>query len=293
MLRGRTAEFYRAQMISGEPLPLRRIQATLMALLDASFESVRKFAQGETLSLLTVLLSDADLNNARFLLRGALYGISKKEMPLWRGYGILPASFYEHLWNSCTNLQEVCERCRENSHPVAHMIAFAFAGAEGHKSIRRVERGLLSSFLKYWHMLAGTSGSRSRKVLLRYLILLRDVWNLGVWLRGAGTGTGGADFVIDDAIKDLKFSAAFLSLCADLRKRYPCTRQEWHYRLRFGVWEWLRGLYRADPLGIEVLMGYVAMELIEWHNLNIIASGLSFAMSPEHIYGRLIPVKGL
>lgn len=293
MLQGRTAEFYRAQLVLEETPLLRRIQAALMASLDASLIGIRRFAQGETLDLLGILLSDADLNNARFLLRGALYGASKATTPLWRGYGMLSALFYDHLWHTCSNLQDICECCRENSHPVAQAIASAFMKGAGHRNIRQIERGLLFSFLNYWHTLSASSASNNGEVLRRYLLLLRDIWNLGIWFRGTAASVNSDDFDIGDALKDLNLSDAFLSLSSGAQKRQPRTRREWHYRLRFGVLEWLRNLFRANPLGIEVLMGYMAMELIEWHNLNVVVSGLSFSMSPEHIYGRLIPVKGM
>lgn len=262
-----------------------------MASLNASLVSIRRLAQGETLNLLAILLSDADLNNARFLLRSVLYGAPKTTPPLWRGYGMLPAFFYDHLWHTCSSPHEICGLCRENSHPVAQAIASSFTKDVDFDNIRQLERVLLFSFLKYWNALSESSTSHNGEVLRCYLLLLRDIWNLGIWFRNAAVSIDVGDFERDNVFRDLDLSAAFLSLSSGLTKRWPRTRREWYYRLRFGVLEWLRDLFRADPLGIEVLMGYTAMELIEWHNLNVVVSGLAFTMSPEQIYGRLIPVK--
>jgi V/A-type H+-transporting ATPase subunit C len=324
LLQGRASEFFRAQMISGETLLLRRVRAALMSALSCGLGSVLRMAEGETRDLLTVLFSGADLDNLRFILRGLLRRSDRENPPLWRGYGILSPLFYDRLWSSCSSLQEVCELCQENPHPVAGMIASTLAGflegaeaAEAVKmtggDVRQMERALLCSFLEYGCAVVRDVSSGNGRALRQYLLLRRDVWNMGVWFRHSGGGDG--DLLRDvealtapepetpadpgrtgrTSLKALNFSAAFLSLWNDLKRDLTRdgivpSRGEWHYRLRFGVLEWLRSLYRTNPLGIETLMGYTGMELIEWHNLNVVASGLAFSMFPERIYCRLIPL---
>jgi V/A-type H+-transporting ATPase subunit C len=53
---------------------------------------------------------------------------------------------------------------------------------------------------------------------------------------------------------------------------------------------WQKKLYRSNPLGIEVALGYVAMYLIEWENLNLLAVGLASRMNSEDLLKRIISV---
>ncbi|GAB1486402.1 hypothetical protein MASR2M79_14520 [Aminivibrio sp.] len=51
--------------------------------------------------------------------------------------------------------------------------------------------------------------------------------------------------------------------------------------------QWQKGLYRQNLLGIDVPLGYTAMVLDEWRSLTLIAVGLSLGMPPEEIEDHL------
>jgi V/A-type H+-transporting ATPase subunit C len=53
----------------------------------------------------------------------------------------------------------------------------------------------------------------------------------------------------------------------------------------FAIWQ--MKLYRHDPLGIEVAISYVARQLTEWQNMNILAAGLELGFESQEIVSRL------
>ncbi len=53
-------------------------------------------------------------------------------------------------------------------------------------------------------------------------------------------------------------------------------------------WLWQISMKRKDPLGIEVAVGFCALQLVEWLNLNALVVGIDMGLSVDSIMNKMI-----
>lgn len=297
-------ESYRAQLVMGAGAPggLGRIEAALSGGAGAQLLWVKKLAIGEPHLLVEVALSRADLHNCRILLRAFSVPGKRGKEPLWHGYGILPVSFFSTLWKT-SRLVDASERALSFGNPLADILGSALGEIRKGGGQVMAEKLLLRKMVEYLRgELKGIRGANA-VILREYLGRLVDLWNLGVWLRRRSgyrpEGWSGQNFLQTgawlpverlekvQAIRELVHGTPWDRVVRNIGSVSP---QDFQRDLQIHFWKWQLGLFRKDPLSIGVALGFIAMQIIEWNNLNTIAVGQAIGLTGSGLVQRLIPL---
>lgn len=301
------AESYRASLVlAGRSVGvLGRIEAALSEGAGRQLLWVKNTAQGEAHKLVEVALSRADLHNARILLRAFSVGGQRGKEPLWHLYGVLPASFFSTLWRT-QGILEATERALSYGHPLSGILGASLAEMGKGSGQVLAEKVLLRRMVAFMRSdLKGIGGANGR-ILREYLGLLIDLWNLGVWLRrrsGSHHGgvpgghfiEGGSALTVDRlekvlVLRELVHGTFWGRVVRNIESVSP---QDFQRELQVHFWKWQLGLFRRDPLSIGVALGFIAMQIIEWNNLNTISVGQTLGLSGAALIQRLIPLGDL
>lgn len=302
-LEGRYSESYRSQLLSSLLSPLRKIELAVMHEVTRRLRSAHSKALGEPYELMSVILSRGDLHNFRIILRRfASKNYDQEEGHLWHLYGDLPEKFFKDLWGS-DSIPMARERIYLYDNPVGFILDSALAVLQDTGNLVMAERELVSSFVMYHKRIVMKYRNKNGALAREFLGRLIDMWNLNLWLKdkaySMGTKTH-VDYLLDGAWIDNEALARGKTI-AEVMRGTPWHRAiknrefslpqelQWHIQREF--WTWQIALFRKDPLGFEVPLGYMAKALVEWSNLNIIAVGTAFGLSSEKIVDRLIPIK--
>lgn len=303
LLEGRYAESYRTQLVRSRRSTLSRIEYAISNQLSRELNHSRKIAKGEVHDLLDIILAKADLNNARLVLRAFFTGTFGKKEPLWQDFGAIPMNFFSSLWSDKSSAEKVIEKCYSNGHPIALSLALSMKEYQQGFDLHHAERTLLSSYIDFLKDQLKGKHSPSSKVVEDYLGMNIDLWNIGIWLRANNPELkkgrtepdyipGGLCFDIP-RLKESRIAGVLLrgTLWAGALSYMNKDRTGNIQRaMQIQLLNWQKKLYRTNPLGIEVALGYVAMYLIEWENLNLLAVGLASGMDPDSLLNRIISV---
>lgn len=297
------AESFRQKLVTLRSGTLRRIESAIAREVSLQLRFLGDTAQGEAKDLLGVILARSDLMNGRLLLR-ALYTDSKHgEEPQWHDYGNLSANFYSDIWQNTATATDIISRCRIQAHPYALALGSSFVELERTKDLMKAERVLLTSMLKLFQENVNKYSSSNSTILCEYLGRSIDMWNLGIWLRqrsGFIPSETALKLYLQNGqwltIKKLSQATVLMELVhqtpwqAIIRAIENSTPQEFQRALFVQFIKWQADLFRANPLGVEVGMGYIAKYIIEWQNLNLLSVGLSMGLPEKELLSRLIPV---
>ena len=303
LLDSRYGESYRQELIRGRNSILARIEHAVANHVSEELKHSRKIAEGEVLTLLEVILARADLLNSRLALRAFFSGSTGGADPLWHSYGSLPLFFFNDIWNSSSSISNAIEKCHSNGHPLALSLASALMDMQSGSKLFHAERTLLLSVIDHLRKQLEVSGSKNSQRVEEYLGMNIDLWNLGMWVRSnygvSGDHIikrsyipGGLCFDISDLERNkllgLLVRGTVWNGAIDLLENIEPRDIQRAMQRQFLKWQ--RQLYRANPLGIEVSLGYVARELTEWENLNLLAVGMASGVESEELIKRLIPL---
>jgi V/A-type H+-transporting ATPase subunit C len=282
---------------------LGRIETVLARGAGEQLLWIKKLAVGECRSLVEVALARADLHNCRILLRCFTVPGERGAEPLWHGYGILPVSFFSTLWKT-SQLVDASERALSYGHPLAAALGTSLGEIGKGGGQMRAEKFLLRRLVEiFLEELRGIRGSNG-EMLREYLGRLVDLWNLGVWLRRRRAGyrpetetdqdflRTGAWLKVDrlDKVKTLRQLVHGTPWGQAVRNIESVSPQDFQRELQIHFWKWQLGLFRKDPLSIGVALGFIAMQIVEWNNLNTIAVGQTIGLSGPGLIQRLIPL---
>lgn len=298
------AESYRAQLVIGSRSPggLGRIEEALSGGAGAQLLWVKKLAYGEPQLLIEIALSRGDLHNCRILLRAFTGSGKRGREPLWHGYGILPVSFFSTLWKTSL-LVDASERALSFGHPLADILGSSLGEIRKGGEHVMAEQFLLRRMVGYFReQLTGIRGNNG-VILREYLGRLIDLWNLGVWLRrragyrpmgqpGRNFLNTGAWLTVDrlekvQVIRELVHGTPWGRVVRNIDSVSPPDFQR---DLQIHFWKWQLELFRKDPLCIGVALGFIAMQIVEWNNLNTIAVGQAIGIAGPGLVKRLIPL---
>ncbi len=298
------AESYRAHLVmgGGDARRLGSIEASLSEGAGQQLLWVKKLARGEAQQLVEVALSRSDLHNCRVLLRAFAVPGKRASEPLWHSYGILPVSFFSTLWKT-SKLLDASERALSYGHPLAAILGSALSEMERGGGQVMAEKFLLRRMVSFFQEEVGMIGGSNGRILKEYLGLLIDLWNLGVWLRyrsgyvsqgmpGEKYLQGGAGLAVERlekvrALRELVHGTFWGRVVRNIESLSP---QDFQRDLQVHFWKWQLGLFRKDPLSIGVPLGFIAMQIIEWNNLNTLSVGHSIGLTGSALIDRLIPL---
>jgi V/A-type H+-transporting ATPase subunit C len=274
-----------------------------MALAETSADilnQARKMAMGEPEELIGVILSRADLQNGRLLVRYLFIGIPYEMQPRWHAYGTLPVKFLAQLWTS-RSIAHGIDRCLAFDHPLSRALAKALDQVAKGSSLPTCERVLLSGMLGYQEEVLGRYKTKDSSLVRELLARTLDVWNLNIWSRvfaGVLQKEKAAEFYLEGgyslSIEKLLGSSEPAELLASTpwEKALERTRDGPPIMAPGGAmrefWRWQISQRRKDPLGIEVALAFIAHQLVEWQNLDSLVVGVSMGFEGDAILDKLI-----
>ena len=303
LLESRYAESYRSTLLTGEDSILSRVEAGVANSICAELKHFHHVAEGEAAVLLSVILSRADILNSRLIMRAAYTGRLGGKEPRWHDYGSLPGKLFSDLWLNSSGISDIIERCHNHGHDFSLALSDALIDIRRGYDLFRAERAFLLSILdNFWSLLARARTPNGRMVQ-ELLGMTIDTWNLGIWLKhkygyelpgkeeqmyiSRGQWLTSERLSGSRVLPDLVKGTPWTGIVRTIEDQKP---QDFQRSISIYMWTWQRKFFRRDPLGIAVAIGYVAKELIEWENLNLISVGLAVGMEDKEIEQRLIPV---
>lgn len=303
LLESRYAESYRAALVTGERSILSRVETAVADYICTELRHFHHIAEGEAAILLGLILSRADILNSRLIMRAAYTGRFGGKQPRWHDYGSLSGSFFTDLWQNSSGLSDIIERCHNLGHDFSLALADALVDIKRGYDLFRAERGFLLAILdNFWERIE-KADSTNGKMVQDLLGMTIDTWNLGIWLKLRYgyplPGKEGSLYIpggkcLDQnrlssakVLPDLVKGTSWTGIIRTIEEQRP---QDFQRSISIYMWTWQKKFFRKDPLGIAVAIGYVAKELIEWENLNLISVGIAVGMNEQEIFERLIPV---
>lgn len=294
-------ESYRKGLLQQGLSVNRRIEMALAHTATRRLKEAKSFAEGEPADFFEILLSRADIYNCRLVLRACrTEGVGGGAEPFWHGYGTLPDHFFQDLWNS-RNVDEVIDKSLFFGHPFAVNLAHSCRELRNSGQLVFAERRLLGEILQHCFGILKAHKGKNASLVREYLGRMIDIWNVNIFSRRerrAGDAKepdkpfleGGAYLAEQRLtesrnIRELLLETPWQRATGRVSEEGPQIPLQSVMSTDFSVWQ--MKLYRHDPLGIEVAISYVARQITEWQNMNILAAGLELGFEPEEIVSKL------
>ena len=303
ILEGQFGGNYREELLQSNLSLEKRIDEALARGIASNLQKVKAFAVGEPRLLLELLLMRADLHNGRLLLRALKTESNKtQKAPKWYAFGALPVSLLEELWD-CESNKEIIGKLLLNGHKIAICLARAVMELEQTGVLPQAERKYLSQLVRYAMDKIEDITGKNKKIILEYIHRTIDIWNFNVFSRKSRRN--GED--------DAAYAKYFMDVQGLIERSRLFKATSWenllvgtpwarvlksigvnyneHVVLRNVIREflfWQIYQRRKDLMGIGVAIAYIAMQLVEWQNLNTISVGLQIGMPSDQILSRLI-----
>lgn len=294
-LSGPYNQIYRMELATSESSRLELINRATIKGISLRLKNLSKLAEGSAYSLVTVLLARSDMYNARAILRKFYRGNSNFVMPKWHDYGLIEASFFEDMWNECKDPMLAIERCHSSGLPTAVALAASLDKLQMTDSIVEAERTYIEDFINWSYETIDKVKDSSSDLVSQYLGRLIDLWNMNMWVRlNHGTFNEGRNFSFIErgnslSVRKLNSSKTLSSLFAgtswkrSLAVSGDFPPPELTRLAQRSFWLWQLDQKKSDPLGIGVPIGYIAKQLLEWRNMDILSVGLSAGLTPARI----------
>lgn len=302
LLETRYGRSFRKSLVEQPLSTHRRIEMALAETSADILNHARKMAMGEPEELIGVILSRADLQNGRLLVRYFFIGIHYEMQPRWHAYGTLPVKFLARLWTS-RSIAHGIDRCLAFDHPLSKALARALDQVAKGSSLPACERVLLSEMLGYQEEVLGHYRTKDAALVRELLARTVDVWNLNIWSRvfaGVLQKEKAAEFYLEGG-----FSLPIEKLLRSSEPAELLASTPWEKALERSqggggplvmapggvmgeLWRWQISQRRKDPLGIEVALAFIAHQLVEWQNLDSLVVGVSMGFEGDAILNKLI-----
>lgn len=290
MLKGPYSSHYRRELASTRSSILERIEKATTSGSSERLRLVDDFASGEAKNLIPVLSINGEIFNSRLLLRKFQGRANRSGRPQWHDYGPLGAFFFDSIWEECSSPMEAIERCYTSGKPTAVPLARSLEIFLKTGSFFESERCYMSGIIE-WCLRPLDGVSPGILTVSEFLARSIDLWNIQIWFRkriGVDVHTGdfleGGTIVVEtlDKTKDvyrLLSDSIWSSPLLGPDLAFPVLGRFLHNEFL----RWQIGLFRTDILGIGVAISYMARQVLEWRNMEILAVGLSANLPPERI----------
>lgn len=303
LLDSRYSENYREQLAVSNQALLGRIENAVAAGSCKELLHIKSIALGEPALLLEIIFSRADILNSRLILRALATKTISGPPPRWHSYGALGSTFYDDLWRKSPSIMDITERCYSDGHPFAIALADSLLDFNRGIDIQVAERVLLLGVIKRLFASLENISSSNARIVRKFLGLTVDMWNIGIWIRRragyvstdptddvyivGGAWLDSKKLTESKAMADLVHATPWRKVVRGIDEKAP---RDFQRALSIDMWNWQMNLFREDPLGIQVAIGYVAKQLVEWENLNLLSVGMAMGLSSQNLLNRLIHV---
>ncbi|NCC95369.1 MAG: hypothetical protein EOM02_00865 [Synergistales bacterium] len=290
MLKGPYSPHYRRELASTRSSVLERIEKAATSGASERIRSVEGFATGEAKELIPILSMGGEIFNSRVLLRKFQGHDSRSGRPQWHDYGPLGAFFFDSVWEECSTPMEAIERCYTSGKPTAVPLARSLEVFLHTGSFFDAERCYMSGIIE-WCLKPLGGVSPGKLTVGEFLARSIDLWNIQIWFRkGVGSEIKAGDYLAGGTIgidileknRDV-YGLLSGSLWSSSALTPGITFPVLGRFLQNEFLRWQIGLFRSDILGIGVAIAYMARQVLEWRNMEILAVGLSANLPPERI----------
>lgn len=294
-------ESYRKGLLQQNLSLNRRIEMALAHTATRRLKEAKSFAEGEPADFFEILLSRSDIYNCRLILRACRTdSVGSGNEPFWHGYGALPETFFQDLWKS-GGVEKLIERALLFGHPLAVQLAHSCRELKNSGNLLFAERRLLGEILQYCFGILKAHKGKNADLMREYLGRMIDIWNVNIFSRRENKAEdtlkldepfleGGAYLSrrrLQESrnLRELLIETPWQKAITRLSDEGPAIPLQSVMSSDFTLWQ--LKLYRHDPLGIEVAISYVARQITEWQDLNVLVAGLELGFEPEEIVSRL------
>lgn len=293
MLKGPYASHYRRELVTAKSSILERIERATTSGASERLRSVFEFSTGEARELIPVLSIRGDMFNTRILLRRFTEKDNRSGQPQWHDYGPLGSFFFESLWRECVSPMEAIERCYTSNEPTAIPLAHSLEAFIESSDFMIAERCYMSEIIS-WSLRPLNGLSPGEDKVREFVGRSVDLWNIQIWFRKSLSRNKDIgknwDYLDGGTItsENLNRSSSLTDLLSDTiwsdsLKLSSQSFPELGRKLQIDFLKWQIGLFRLDILGIGVAIAYMARQILEWRNMEILAVGLSANLAPDRI----------
>lgn len=285
---------------------IRAVDEALARNLHRTTRSILEWADGPARDLILVMLVRWDAANLRTLVRGMHAGRPAEEM----AEAFLPAGTLSEVvlreMAGQPSIASLAGSLEAVNHPLAEAMNEAAAEYAATGDLPGLELRLDRAFVG-WGLLRTRQRGASAAALRRVLQAETDLTNVKTALRLAAAGD------LDEEMRTKHFIPGGALVTLELFVGLSATRTQ------VGAWRQLRtsgflvkdppsdlvaferevdlamarglaGHYRGDPLGLDIVIGYLAMKTAEVANLRLIARGKSIGLAREAVRRELVLV---
>lgn len=286
ILRTAYAPRYRRDfMFSGLPLA-ERLEAAITAETEQRCRDLKSWAKGEVQLLLSVLSVQSDLENGQLFLRSLLSG-HINFIPSVPGCGALTADFWRNLTAAKGDRSAIAELCRYDPSCQSDILSRAVTELDRRGNLWDAEWLYMKSLMQLAQNTLVRHSSEGFRVTSSFLSYLTDLWNIRIWLAlhsGVSHFNGEVHYLEGGTLsaEKLLFTNTFKQL---LQGTFWQSRFESDDGLlavlekKFLAWQ--ISLRMQNPLGIQVIVAYLARLYCEWRSLMTLFSALQSGLSRE------------
>lgn len=265
-------------MLASSPLA-DRLERLVASVAERRFLDIKNWSKGSARVMAAILSIQSDVENGQLFLRSLQSGQLTK-VPFLPGYGELTGDFWRHLWSLKGEREKIAESCRYDPTVLSDLLNEAVAVLDSTNRLWDAEWHYLEGVFSWGGRLLAQCQGPGAQVISRYLALLTDLWNIRIWLHeqmGAPSGyevrflTGGT------LTPELMFSAKRIDVLLRgtfWQKQAQSLNEGSLLSLERFFLRWLMTLRHEDPLGVQVMVSYMARQFCEWRNLMTILAGI-------------------
>ncbi len=291
ILKGPYAPHYRRELATANSSILGRLERATTSGASERLRSVYDFSSGEARELIPILSIRGDIFNSRILLRRFHRQDRRSGIPQWHDYGSLGAFFFESIWEDCESPKEAIERCYSSGKPTAVPLAHSLESLVTSSDFMIAERCYMSEIIS-WCLESLKAPSPGQDTVREFLGRLIDLWNVQIWFKKTvNPDNGDIPGYLDGGtltVRDLSVTLKPEDLFSGSVWRHSLhpkgtTFSDLGRRLQMEFFRWQMDLFRLDILGMGVPVAYMARQLLEWRNMEILAVGLSAELPADKI----------
>lgn len=285
---------------------VRAVDDALARNLQRTTSKILEFADGRPRALIEVLLLRWDLSNLRVIVRGKHAGRSPEEVI----GALLPAGTLGEVvlreMAGYPDMGPLAGTLETMEHPFAVAMAEGVAAYAASRDLAALEMRLDRAYVERGLRVAHGRGGDAA-VLREILVNEIDVANVKTALRLASAGDleeahrlryfiPGGTILPQDLFLALSAPAAQAQAWKKLRisgfsvRESPTNLVEFERETDLAAAQALAAYYRRDPLGLDIVVGYMAMKSAEVANLRLIARGKFMGLPREVLRREMVLV---
>ncbi|MDY3868679.1 MAG: V-type ATPase subunit, partial [Pyramidobacter sp.] len=288
-------EFYRQNfMLEVSPLASKLEKLTAFAA-EKRFLDLKSWSKGSVRIMTAVLSLQSDVENGQLFLR-SLYSGQMQKTPFYPGWGELSGSFWRMLWGFEGDREKIQEACRYDPSAVSDLLCESVSRLDERHSLWEAEWFFLDGVFQWARRLLEPVRGEDAALVERWLSLLTDLWNVRIWLHSQMNavsqenmcyldgGTLSENVLLSSKRLDVLLRGSFWE-----GKSLQNAQDGSLLSMERSFLRWQLALRRQNPLGVEVVISYMAQQFCEWRNMSAVLVGILCNLDSSLVRAVLLP----